>query len=231
MTETISVIISVFDGAKYLRECLSSVLDQTLPPDEVIVVDDGSRDGSASIACSFGAPVRVLQQANAGQAAGLVAGMKVATGTQFAFNDADDLWTPRKLEIQRALLEEDAQLEAVFGLTEQFVSPELGEDEQRRFAPPVAIMPGRLLQASLIRRRVFDRIGGIDPTLRGAGAADWIARAQGAGLSATMLSEIVHRRRLHAANYGRTHVAERDKHLLSALRSQIIRQRATSGKP
>ena len=230
MTETISVIISVFDGAKYLRECLSSVLDQTLPPDEVIVVDDGSRDDSAAIARSFGTSVRVLQQANAGQAAGLVTGIKVATGTQLAFNDADDQWMPRKLETQRALLDADAQLEAVLGHTEPFVSPELGEDEQRRFAPPVAIMPGRLLQAALIRRHAFDRIGGIDAALRGAGAADWIARAQGAGLSATMLSEIVHRRRLHCANYGRTHVAERDKHLLSVLRSQIMRQRAASGK-
>ncbi len=225
MAETVSVVIAVYNGEKYLGASIESVLAQTVPPDEVIVVDDGSTDGSAAIARSFGGVVRVVAQDNAGQAAALARGTTLATGTCLAFNDADDLWMPQKQEWQLAALAADPALELVYGLCEQFVSPELGEEEQRRYAPPVAILPGALLQAALVRRAAYERVGGINPTLRGAGATDWMGRLAQAGTTRVMLPEVVHRRRLHANNYGRTQVAERDKNLLAVLRGQIDRRR------
>src|SRR6218665_1353979 len=183
MAETVSAILSVYNGEKYLGETLESMLAQTVPLHEIIVVDDGSTDGSAALARSFGAGVRVVSQANAGQSAGLAHGMALASGTCFAFNDADDLWAPHKQEWQLAALTADPALDLVYGLCEQFVSPELGEEEQRRYAPPTAILPGALLQASTIRRRAFERTGNIDPTLRGAGAPDWLARSVEAGVT------------------------------------------------
>jgi hypothetical protein len=87
-------------------------------------------------------------------------------------------------------------------------------------------MPGQIVQTALIRRRAFDHVGGINPELRGAGFTDWIARAKAARLTSTMLPEIVHRRRLHHGNYGRTQTSERDRNLLGVLRRQIERNRS-----
>ena len=225
MAESVSVIIAVYNGEPYLGECIESVLAQTVPPDEVIVVDDGSTDRSAEVAKSFGHGVIVLRQQNAGQAAAIAAGLARSTGTCIAFNDHDDLWVPQKQEWQLSTLTERADLGVVFGLTEQFVSPELAPDEHRRLSPRVAIMPGQILPAALVRRSAFDSVGGIDPTLRGVGASDWIARMKASRLANAMLPSVVHRRRLHPGNYGRTHVAERDRNLLGVLRRQIERSR------
>ncbi len=223
MRETVSAIIAVFNGANYLSESIRSVLDQTVPPDELIVVDDGSTDDTATIARSFGGAVRVVTQANGGQAAATAYGISLATGSCIAVNDHDDLWVPKKQEWQLAAFADDPSLELVYGLCEQFVSPELGAEEQRRFAPPSPILPGALLQAALVRRSAFDRVGPINSTLRGAGAADWMGRASEAGVTRHMLEKVVLRRRLHPTNYGRTNPAERDRNLLSVLRAKIRR--------
>jgi len=223
MAETVSAIIAVHNGANYLRESIESMLAQTVPLDEIIVVDDGSTDNTAVIARSFGGVVRVVSQPNAGQAAAAAHGISLATGTCIAINDHDDLWVPEKQEWQLAALAAEPSLELVYGLCEQFVSPELGAEEQRRFAPPSPILPGALLQAALVRRSAFDRVGPINSTLRGAGAAEWIGRALEAGVTRHMLDQVVLRRRLHPANYGRTNPAERDRNLLSVLRAKIRR--------
>ena len=223
MAETVSVIIPVWNCEAYLRECIESVLGQTVPPDEVIVVDDGSTDSSAAIAHSFGGPVRVVSQANAGQAAATAHGVSLADGDYLAFNDADDLWVPTKLEWQLEAMSTDPALELAYGLCEQFVSPELDEELQRRFAPPTAVLPGALPQASLVRRGAFDRVGGFNPALRGAGATDWMGRAAEAGVVRLMLDRVALRRRLHPNNYSRTSVAERDRNVLGVLRDKIRR--------
>lgn len=222
MTERISAILSVFNGERYLREALESILAQTRPPDEIIVVDDGSTDGSADVARTFGG-VTVLSQANAGQAAGIAAGVAHASGTLLAFQDADDLWSADKLERQLAVLA-DPSVEAVFGMSEQFVSPELGPELHARFAPPEKILTGEISTAMLVRRSAFERVGGYDPTLRGAGFTDWLARAKQAGLRSSMLPHIVHRRRLHLTNYGRVNVEERNRNMFAALRRNIQRK-------
>jgi glycosyltransferase involved in cell wall biosynthesis len=223
MTETVSAVIAVFNGANYLRESIESMLAQTVPPDEIIVVDDGSTDSSVAIARSFGGTVRVVTQRNSGQAAATAHGISLASGSCLAVNDHDDLWTPDKQELQLAALAADPSLDLVYGLCEQFVSPELGEEEHRRYAPPAPILPGALLQAALVRRSAFDRVGPINPTLHGAGAADWMGRAAEAGIRRHMIDKVVLRRRLHHTNYGRTNPADRDRHLLSVLRAKIRR--------
>jgi glycosyltransferase involved in cell wall biosynthesis len=88
---TISVITPCYNGAAFLGMALNSVLAQTRPPVEVIVVDDGSTDDSASIAEGFGAPVRVLRQPNRGESVARNRGIAEAVGTHILFLDADDL--------------------------------------------------------------------------------------------------------------------------------------------
>jgi glycosyltransferase involved in cell wall biosynthesis len=88
---TISVITPCYNGAMYLRQTIESVLAQTYPPLEMIVVDDGSTDDSAAIAESFGPPVRVIRQTNQGVSAARNRGIAEARGDYLHFLDADDL--------------------------------------------------------------------------------------------------------------------------------------------
>jgi glycosyltransferase involved in cell wall biosynthesis len=99
-TEAISVVIPCYNGARFLRDTLESVLVQTLPPREVLVVDDGSTDDSAAIAKSYGPPVRVIRQPNQGESVARNRGLEEAKGDWVAFLDADDLWLPEKLAEQ-----------------------------------------------------------------------------------------------------------------------------------
>src|SRR5712692_4526575 len=93
----ISCIVPVFNGERYLGETLDSILAQTYRPLEIIVVDDGSTDGTPAVANGYSEFIRYLWQANAGEAAARDQGLKVAQGELMAFLDADDLWHPKKL--------------------------------------------------------------------------------------------------------------------------------------
>jgi len=103
---TVSVVTPCYNGAAYLRETLQSVLAQTMPPLEVIVIDDGSTDDSASIAESFGPPVRVLRQKNQGESVARNRGIAEARGTHVLFLDADDMLAPHALEKLTGALED-----------------------------------------------------------------------------------------------------------------------------
>ena len=104
---TISAIIPCYNGAAFLRETLESVLSQTLPVLEVIVVDDGSADDSGAIAESFGPIVRVIRQSNQGESVARNRGIDEAKGEWIAFVDADDLWSPEKLRLQCQQISDD----------------------------------------------------------------------------------------------------------------------------
>ncbi len=100
MTPSISVVIPCYNAAKYLGEAVDSVLRQTCQPLEILVIDDGSTDGSGTLAESYGPPVRVIRQANQGQSAARNRGICEARGEWLALLDADDLWEPEKLRLQ-----------------------------------------------------------------------------------------------------------------------------------
>jgi glycosyltransferase involved in cell wall biosynthesis len=100
---TVSVVVPCYNGADYLEECLRSAVAQTHPPLEVIVVDDGSTDGSAALATALGAPIRVIRQENSGESVARNRAIDEARGEWVAFLDADDVWRPTKLERQVAV--------------------------------------------------------------------------------------------------------------------------------
>jgi glycosyltransferase involved in cell wall biosynthesis len=100
----ISVIIPAYNVEVFLSETIVSVLKQTYPVDEVIVVDDGSTDRTADIAESFDGVVHVIRQDNAGASFARNRALRHASGDIIAFLDADDLWEPHKLERQIAYL-------------------------------------------------------------------------------------------------------------------------------
>jgi hypothetical protein len=145
----------------------------------------------------------------------------MARGELIGFCDADDLWTPRKLEAQLALLESDSSLEAAFGKVQQFVSPDVPEADRARLAPAVEIMPGELKQCMLIRRSALDRIGPFDESLPATFFIAWLGRAKQLGLKSAHVDDIVVRRRLHLANGGRTNTDAQNRQTLMALRQAI----------
>lgn len=96
---TISVVIPVYNRAKPLADAIQSVLDQTVPATEIIVVDDGSDDDPLAVVDNFRDPrIRLLRQENAGGGAARNAGIEAASGTHIAFLDSDDRFMPRHLE-------------------------------------------------------------------------------------------------------------------------------------
>lgn len=224
---TITTIIPVHNGEGFLAEAIHSVLDQTLPPNEVVVVDDGSNDASAAIARAFGSPVAVLSQSNLGPAMARNLGIAQASSDLLAFLDADDLWMPDKLACQFHALEMDPGCEAVLGRFENFISPELDQYEAARLAKTAAQSGDFHIGALLIRRDAFLRVGCFDIRLRHGDFIDWWSRASHLPLAYRVLPQLVLRRRLHANNLTRREQDGRREYLTS-LRQHLARQRATA---
>jgi hypothetical protein len=111
----ISVVIPSYNSADFLPDAIRSVLAQTRPANEIIVVDDGSRDHTAGVCAEFGPAVRYVRQENAGASSARNTGIAAAAGNWLAFLDADDLWDAEKLDLQFAALA--ANPDADFALT------------------------------------------------------------------------------------------------------------------
>src|SRR3989442_11135038 len=92
----VSVVIPVYNGERYLADAIQSVLDQTYQNFEVIVVDDGSTDGSAEVAQRFGEAIRYVHQANGGGSKAGKIGIPRARGLYPSFLEQDDFWVPDK---------------------------------------------------------------------------------------------------------------------------------------
>ncbi len=214
----ISVIILVYNGANFLRQAIESALGQSLPPFEIVVIDDGSTDESAGIASSFGGIVRVVSQANGGLSIARNAGLASATGDLIAFLDHDDLWPEDSLRCRADFLAANPTTGAVFGSVIQF-QEQTGEEQ-----PPV---PGALPGNMLARRFAFDLAGNFDPQFRVGEFVDWYSRAASAGVTFATIPDVVLRRRLHDSNLGlrATGAGERVDYV-RAVRANLQRRRA-----
>ena len=225
----VSCVVPVFNGERFLPEALESVLLQTRPPDEIIVVDDGSTDRSGRIATALGAPVRCVRQKNAGPAAARNFGIRLATGDLLAFLDADDLWLPQKLELQLARLQARPELDYCVTHLQNFWMPELAAEENafrnQPFARPLAAFT---FPTFLGRRRMIDRVGPCNEALRVASDMEWFIRAREAGLAYEVLPEVLVRRRLHHGNLTRPDLASSNT-LVATLKASLDRRRKEPG--
>ena len=224
----VTAVIPVYNCERYLGAAIRSALAQTEPPGEVIVVDDGSTDGSAGVARGFGAPVRCLSEPHGGLSASLNRGIEQARGAFLAFLDADDLWVEDKLARQVAALAAEPTLDGVFGHVEQFVSPEIDPAGRPALSDALRVVPGYLSGTLLIRAEVCCRVGLFDTRWQVGNFVDWYLRAREAGVRDVMLPEIVLRRRLHADNMG---VRERESRSAYAriLKHALDRRRRAVG--
>lgn len=224
-TQGVSVIIPVRNQAQYLTEAIESVLGQTRPPDEIIVVDDGSTDDALNTALRYATRICYIYQPPRGAPAARNRGLGLAVGDIIAFLDADDIWLPAKLETQLAVLETRPELDVVFCHAEQFVS----EDVQGAVAhipDPLRCLPAVYASGMLARRTVFDQIGRFDERYTRADVIDWIARVRRRGLGTSTLPDVLVRRRWHASNLGRM-TRSLDNEYVYAVKAALDRRRST----
>ena len=227
MNPLVSVMIGAYNAAPYLGEAIESVFAQDYEPIELVVVDDGSTDGTADVARSF-AQVKVICQENGGNGAARNRAVENASGELYAFLDADDRFTLGKLSLQKAALDADPGLDMVFGHVREFLSPELDEETRAGLRPPAPEpMPWTAPNLMLIRRESFRRVGPFTTAVRVGVTVDWFARAAEAGLRYTILPGVVLERRLHTQNNGLRERASRSQYL-EVIRQAMERRRAAA---
>jgi glycosyltransferase involved in cell wall biosynthesis len=214
---TVSVVIPVRDGATYLAAAIDSVVAQTVAPAEILIVDDGSTDGSVGIAERSGA--RVLSQGREGAGAARNRGVRAARGSLVAFLDADDVMEPGRLAAQSRHLARHPEEAGALGNVGRLL-----EEGGRWFAARVPAEPGLVPSTLTIRRDVFLETGGFCPDLVAGEFIDWMGRARRSGLVFAVLDEVVALRRTHSANTTRDRARLRQGYLDVARRA-ITRQR------
>jgi glycosyltransferase involved in cell wall biosynthesis len=167
--DRISVIMPCFNAQRYLQESIDCVLDQTYPDVELIVVDDGSTDGSKDIIAQYGTKIISIEQKNQGPYPARNNGLRRATGEFVAFLDSDDYWTLDCLEkLYAKLAKSDAVLSYCgwqnVGLEEKSGKPYIPPDYEKenkieRFLLAAAPWP---IHAALVCHDILDTVGGFD---------------------------------------------------------------------
>jgi glycosyltransferase involved in cell wall biosynthesis len=224
----VSYVVPVYNGERYLAECLESILGQTVRPHEVIVVNDGSEDRTAAIATGFGDRVHCVYQANAGHSSARNRGARLATGEFLAFLDADDLIVPRKLEVQLERFTARPELQFCDAYLRNFWSPDVPIAErwkQPRSRHTHSEVPRGSIITWLLRRSLFQRVGDFDETMVFGEDDDWYRRMEASGASRETLPNIVSRRRLHGNNLTLTRYDEYLSSVVRANRRRIAKVR------
>ena len=225
----LAVVITAYNCARYLSEAIASVLGQSRPAQQVIVLDDGSQDNCAEVTRSFGERVQYHRQSNAGSAAARNTGVRLAEGDWLALLDGDDYWSLDKLAAQAARVAAEPALEAVFCHVQQFVSQDLDPELFARFEVPPDPMPAFYASTMLIRREALARVGAFDEQLHISEFVDWFSRAQDARLRYALLPETLVWRRVHANNSTRRQRDQRQEYVRVMKRLLDRRRQAGSG--
>jgi glycosyltransferase involved in cell wall biosynthesis len=223
---SVSVVIAVRDGARYLADALRSVAEQSEPPDDVVVVDDGSSDRSAEVAAEAYPGAHVIRQPPRGYGSAVNRGVRNARGDVLAFLDADDMWPSDSLSCRLTRLTAGA-VDAVVGLTRNFLSPDVAHDEATRFRFHERPLHAELLGATIVRAEAFRQVGFLDEGLRTGAAIDWVSRARRDGVRVAYLDDIVLDRRIHGSNLGLAAPDARNAELLRIVRAHHLRHHAS----
>ncbi len=172
----VSVIIPTYNSAHYIVEALESVFEQTFQDFEIIVIDDGSIDGTGEVLKKYGERIRFLFQDNGGPASARNRGIRIARGEYIAFLDADDIWLPTKLEKQVGLFHQSEHLgmvttgvcsfdeKGVFGFS----------TNKRKILMEGDIARNIFLRSNvgtptvMVRKEIFDNIGSFEENIRQA---------------------------------------------------------------
>jgi glycosyltransferase involved in cell wall biosynthesis len=174
---SVTAVMAAYQSERWIGEALEAILSQTRPPDEVIVVNDGSTDGTDRVLARFGGRIRVISQSNRGCPAAFNTAYRAARGDFIAMCGADDVWERQKLQWQLEAIRAHPEVDVLFGETIMF-----GKFELTHIRPPGsglldadalrdALFRENVIGASsiLIRRSLFERLG---PFIEDFGADD-----------------------------------------------------------
>ena len=227
----VSVIVPSYNPGDRLARALRSVQAQTVRPREIIVVDDGSTDGTPARLAAMFPDVRCEVQRNQGAAAARNHGVRLATSTFVGFVDADDEWAPRKLERQLAVFAAQPAI-GLLACLMVFAGPDTRVDEapprpdrqvgELRYADLLAGAGGYFVSASyLLRRAVFLEVGGFDERLRSGHDTEFFLRLMHRGHSFRVLHEPLYVWHLDAGSLSGGGVSPRRAvNIVTALRGQ-----------
>lgn len=228
MSPRVSVLIPCYNAGQYLGAALDSVLAQTYPDYEIIVVDDGSEDNTPAVAASYGG-VRYVYKPHSGVSAARNLAIANARGEFVAFLDADDLWTPDKLEKQVAYLDSHPDCQLVFTGAQNFFqgSPEIMSARQRQLYDAGL---EKCVITCCFRRRVFETWGDFRGDYIYGEDTHFMMRLHVAGVCMDhCIPEPLYLRRVHDKNLSLTHEQARRPEILSIM-ADAIRQVRKQGK-
>ena len=224
-TPFVSVIIPVFNGEKYLKEAIESVLAQDYPRKEIIVVNDGSTDNTTNIMKSFFPNLRYVEQSNQGLGASRNMGVKNALGTHLAFLDHDDLWAPTKLTEQVKAWKQADNDPLIFGSVQQFICSQLTQEEKARLAVNETVLPGYIASTLLLSKKRFLEVGEFMTQNKVGEFLDWYMRALAKNIPMQLLSSLCLKRRVHDNNMGRQRDLYKRTDYLHVLKANLNRRR------
>jgi glycosyltransferase involved in cell wall biosynthesis len=226
-TGTVSVVIPVYNGERFLASAIASVRAQTHPATQVIVVDDGSTDGSAAVATGLARDwpaLQVLSQPNAGPSAARNTGVARATGDFVTFLDAAAEMLPDRIAFQLAFLAEHPDADLVMG--NEWLDVEDGVRPPDWLRLRVEGIPDPYVLSMMVRRPAFDRVGPFDPGRRLAEDVEWLFRARATGIDIAVIEHPFLRRRVHDANLTRDlTLAQMQGALLEIARDRVLAKR------
>ena len=172
----VSTVIAAYNAERFVERAIRTALAQTRPPAEILVVDDGSSDGTRERVEAFGGPVRCIAAPHGGAAAARNRGIEAASGEWIAFLDADDEWLAPHLE--RALERFERQPELAWSCAAYARGPVGGDTEERRPDETALRDDGSFdsyfaiardwtvsMNSLVVRRSVFGEVGGFAPDL------------------------------------------------------------------
>ncbi|WP_417809477.1 glycosyltransferase family 2 protein [Thioclava sp.] len=216
---TYSVAIPAYNAAKTIAEAITSVLAQTVPPSDIVVVDDGSTDDTAAIARAQSDTVKVITQDNAGCGQATSRAIKETLCDIVATLDADDLWMPDKMEKQLEILRQANKQTFVFGRHRHFKH---GSDDYTTGHE----CDGKTRSDLVLYRAAFDHVGDIfDPPGGRGDMVDWLGRARELGYQFQVCNAVLVLRRIipSSLSYGRD-TAKDQGYLMVAHRAMMRRK-------
>lgn len=220
---SVNVIIPTYNYGRFVTEAIASVERQTVPVDEIIVVDDGSTDDTKERLTDLMARgvIRYIHQSNRGLPAARNTGLRAAGGSYLTFLDADDRWLPGKNATQLACVAAHPEAGLIFSPVQFFRADSIFDRTSFQIIPPASgFALGRLFErnfihvsSALVKRECLERAGWFDESLRSSEDHDlWLRIARHAPLAYTTTVAVEYR----------VHAASMSRHLLTLATSQVI---------
>ena len=222
----VSVIVPARDLRPFIGEALASIQAQSRAVQEIIVIDDASRDGTGELVGELARHeprLRLLTGEGRGPAAARNLGLRAATSGIVAFLDGDDCWPRDKIERQMQRLDAADRPDIVSGLIQRFRS-----FDSTTVAPADAsgpALPAASLAACLFRRQVFQQIGLMDESLTWSDDHDLMLRAREAGLRIAIMNHVTLYYRLRPGSLSHAAAAPPDFQMLEIVHRSLKRRR------